>query len=49
MEGLTNQEGRKKGLFARMIDRLDKKMQEKAKTKSCCCNEKKAGKKSCCS
>ena len=39
----------KKGFFARIIDKLDKRMQEKAKVKSCCGGENKPGKKSCCS
>ena len=39
----------KRGFFARMIDKMDKKMQEKAKAKSCCGGEDNPGKKSCCS
>lgn len=37
----------KKGFFARWLDKLDKKIEEKAKSGSCCCNNKE--KKSCCS
>ena len=49
---MNNQADRKKikrGFFARIIDKLDKKMQEKAKSRSCCSREVKASKKSCCS
>jgi len=49
MKDLTDQGKIKKGFFARMIDKLDKKMQEKSKSKSCCCNNGKSDKKSCCS
>ncbi|MDD5282140.1 MAG: hypothetical protein PHF69_05540 [Candidatus Omnitrophica bacterium] len=48
MKDLTDQGKIKKGFFARMIDKLDKKMQEKSKSKSCC-NDGKSDKKSCCS
>lgn len=38
----------KKGFFGRLLDKLDKKLEEKAK--SCCCNSKgKQGGGSCCS
>ncbi len=49
MKDLTEQKKVKKRFFARMIDKLDKKIQEKAKSKSCCGGEVKSGKKSCCS
>ena len=39
----------KKGFFAKIIDKLDKRMQEKSKAKSCCNSENKSGQKSCCS
>lgn len=39
----------KKGFFAGIIDKLDKKIQEKAKSKSCCCDKDNSDKKSCCS
>lgn len=48
MKDKTEQKKGKKGFFARMIDKLDKKMQEKAKAKSCCCGGDKPDK-SCCS
>ena len=42
----------KKGFFARLLDSLDKKMQEKAKSGSCCCcsgsEPKKPENKGCC-
>ena len=39
----------KKGFFARLLDKLDKKMEEKSKS-GCCCgsNGAKGDKKSCC-
>lgn len=38
-----------KGFFAKLFDKLDKKMQEKAKSNPCCCKgDDKEGKKSCC-
>ena len=49
MKDSTDQVKAKRGLFARIIDKLDKQMQEKAKSKSCCNAEDKSGKKSCCS
>ena len=49
MNDMVDQKKVRKGFFARMVDKLDKKMQEKAKTKSCCGGEDKPGKKSCCS
>ena len=49
MKARVDQEKRRKGFFARMIDKMDKKMQEKAKAKSCCGGEDNPGKKSCCS
>jgi hypothetical protein len=49
MKSLAKPEKDKKGFFARLIAKLDKKMQEKAKSQSCCCSENKSEKKSCCS
>ncbi len=49
MKDRANPDKARKGFFARIIDKLDKKMQEKAKSKSCCCDENKSDKKSCCS
>lgn len=48
MKNTIGQEKLKRGFFARLIDKLDKKMQEKAKSKSCCGGEAKPDKKSCC-
>lgn len=48
MRDLADSEKVRKGFFARMIDKLDKKMQEKARIKSCCGDDK-SDKKSCCS
>jgi len=39
----------KKGFFSRMFEKLDKKMEEKAKSKSCCCKPSDKGGNSCCS
>ena len=38
-----------KGFLKSMIEEIDKKMQEKAKSKSCCCKPADKEKKSCCS
>ena len=40
---------KKKGFLAKLIEKLDKKMAEKANQKSCCCNAKTDKDKSCCS
>ena len=39
---------KKKGFFSRLIEKLDQKMEEKAKAASCCCKSNKKDK-SCCS
>lgn len=39
----------KKGLFSRIIEKLDKKMEEKAKESNCCGGSDKSKGKSCCS
>ncbi len=39
----------KKGFLARLFDKLDKKMEEKAKSPCCCKGNTDEGKKSCCS
>jgi len=49
MKDQAGQKKEKRGFFAWMIDKMDTKMQEKAKAKSCCGGEDKPGKKSCCS
>jgi hypothetical protein len=49
MKVQTGQKEVKKGFWARLIDKLDKKMQEKAKAESCCGGAGKAEKRSCCS
>jgi len=49
MKNKAEQEKTKKGFFTKMVDKLDRIMQEKAKSKSCCCGEDKANNKSCCS
>lgn len=40
---------KKRNFFGRLMERLDKKMEEKAKTKSCCDKKEKNKGKSCCS
>ncbi len=40
---------KKKGFFARLMEKLDKKMEEKAKAKPCCDSREKDKGKSCCS
>lgn len=50
MDGKTEEKNSEKGFFAKLFDKLDKKMQEKAKSGSCCCKgDNKEDKKSCCS
>jgi len=46
---MSNQEEKKKGFLARLIEKLDKKMEEKAKTKPCCEDKNKDKEKPCCS
>jgi len=44
------EEKKKKGFFSRLIDKLDKKMEEKSKASSCGCKSNNQGEnKSCCS
>ena len=38
----------KKGFFSRLVERLDKKMEEKAKSGSCCSKKDKDEGKPCC-
>jgi hypothetical protein len=50
MESKPEEKNAKKGFFSRLIDKLDKKLQEKANSSSCCCNKSNdKGNKSCCS
>ncbi|MEI6832336.1 MAG: hypothetical protein WCK61_06495 [Candidatus Omnitrophota bacterium] len=50
MEEKVKKEKQKKGFFARLFDKLDKKMEEKSKSGSCGCKGNDSeGKKSCCS
>ena len=49
MEGKPGEKAPKKGFFARLFDKLDKQMQEKARAKPCCGGADKSEKKSCCS
>ena len=50
MESKPEEKNAKKGFFSRLIDKLDKKLQEKANSSSCCCNKSNdKGSKSCCS
>ncbi|MBN1913995.1 MAG: hypothetical protein JW788_06315 [Candidatus Omnitrophica bacterium] len=37
-----------KGFWARLLEKLDKKMEEKAKGSSCCCSSKKKDGRPCC-
>lgn len=37
-----------KAFFKRLVEKLDKKMEEKAKSKPCCCSSSNKGKDSCC-
>jgi len=38
-----------KQLFLRLLEKLDRKMEEKAKSQDCCCKPTGKGKNSCCS
>jgi hypothetical protein len=40
---------KKKGFISRLIERLDKKMEEKANAKPCCGSKDKKGDRPCCS
>lgn len=40
---------KKKGFLARLIEKLDKKMQEAAKSKTCCSGDDSSKENSCCS
>jgi len=40
---------KKKGFIGRLIEKLDKKMEEKSKAKPCCDNKDESKGKSCCS
>jgi len=48
MENKPGEKKSEKGFFAKLLDKLDKKMEEKSKS-SCCNNDDRGGKKSCCS
>ena len=48
MKEKNDQKQIKRGFLARMIDKLDKKMQEKTKSGSCCSGKGNKGKNSCC-
>ena len=49
MENKAEKKISKKGFFARLFDKIDKKLEEKAKS-GCCCSkgDNNGGKKSCC-
>ncbi len=49
MKDRTDVKKIKKGFFPRMFDKLDKKMEEKAKSQPCCNQQNNSGKNSCCS
>ncbi|MBU0504012.1 MAG: hypothetical protein ABH882_02520 [Candidatus Omnitrophota bacterium] len=50
MEDKVNkQEGKKKGFFGKLFEKLDKKIQEKANSSSGCCRPKDKDNNSCCS
>lgn len=51
MKGNTNKEkeNKKKSFFAGLFEKLDKKMEEKAKSKPCCCKPTDKENNSCCS
>lgn len=45
----AKKEGKPKGFFGRIIERIDKRMEEKAKNSPCYCTGKDKGDKACCS
>ena len=45
----NKKDGKVKTFFRRLLKELDRKMEEKAKTKPCCCNPSDKEKNSCCS
>jgi len=45
----VKKENKKKGFFARFVEKIDKKMEEKAKNTRCSCKTDKDQDKSCCS
>ncbi len=47
MEKRNEEKQKNKGFFARMIEKLDKKLESKAKESTCCCRKDKDP--SCCS
>ncbi len=49
MKERSEEKKTKKGFFSRMFDKLDKKMEEKAKESKCCGGSDKSKGKSCCS
>ncbi len=44
-----NKPEKKKGFFGKLVEKLDKKMEEKSKSKPCCDSKDKGEDKSCCS
>jgi len=49
MKEKVKDEIRKKSFFAKVFEKLDKKMEEKAKSKTCCCKASDKESNSCCS
>lgn len=49
MEGKPVEKKSIKGFFSRLFDKLDRKMEEKSKSSSCCCKSSDKADKSCCS
>ena len=45
---IGNKTPKRKGIVARFLERLDKKMEEKARQQSCCAKPKDRSKSSCC-
>ncbi len=46
---MENKEEKKKGFFARLFEKIDKKLEAKSKQSGCCCNSKDDnGEDSCC-
>lgn len=48
-EAKTKKENKKKGFFSRLVEKIDKRMEEKAKNSPCSCSSGKNGDNSCCS
>lgn len=47
-DATTKKENKTKGFFSRFVEKIDRKMEEKAKKSPCSCSSKKNGDNPCC-